>query len=53
MQMVRFKVLTAASMNLTVFWVIAPCSLVEVYMRFRGICCLHYQGDDDGGSKHL
>jgi hypothetical protein len=26
------------------FWVIAPCSLVEVYQRFRGPCCLHYQG---------
>jgi hypothetical protein len=27
------------------FWVIAPYSLVEVYQRFRGPCCLHYQGD--------
>jgi hypothetical protein len=28
------------------FWDVAPCSLVEVYRRFRGACCLHYQGDD-------
>jgi hypothetical protein len=26
------------------FWVVSPCSLVEVYQRFRGPCCLHYQG---------
>jgi hypothetical protein len=37
---------------------VAPCSLVEVYRRFRGACCLHHQddeGDDDSdylGSKH-
>jgi hypothetical protein len=23
-------------MKMTVFWVVAPCSLVEVYGRFRG-----------------
>jgi hypothetical protein len=28
---VRFEILTAASMNVSVFWVVAPCSLVEVY----------------------
>jgi hypothetical protein len=22
-----------------VFWVVAPCSLVEIYRRFRGACC--------------
>jgi hypothetical protein len=32
----RFQVLTAASMKVTSFWDIAPCSLVEVYRRFRG-----------------
>jgi hypothetical protein len=36
----RFQVLTAASMKMAVFWVVAPCSLVEVYRRFRGACCL-------------
>jgi hypothetical protein len=41
----RFKVLTAASMKMTVFWVVARCSLVEVYRRFRGAYCFHQQGD--------
>jgi hypothetical protein len=38
---VRFQVLTAASMKMAVFEVVVPCSLVEVYRRFRGTCCLH------------
>jgi hypothetical protein len=25
-------------MKIAVFWVVAPCSLVEVYQRFRGPC---------------
>jgi hypothetical protein len=29
-----FEVLTAVSMKIAVFWVVAPCSLVEVYQRF-------------------
>jgi hypothetical protein len=45
---VRFQVLTAASMKMAVFWVVAPCSLVEVYRRFRGACRLHHQGDKRG-----
>jgi hypothetical protein len=32
-------------MMMVVFWVVAPRSLVEVYRRFRGPCCLHHQGD--------
>jgi hypothetical protein len=28
-----------------VFWVIAPCRLVEVYQRLRGAFCLHHQGE--------
>jgi hypothetical protein len=31
--------------EMAVFWVVAPCSLVEVYQRFRGPCCLHHQGE--------
>jgi hypothetical protein len=31
-------------LTIAVFWVVAPCSLVEVYRRFRGTCCLHHQG---------
>jgi hypothetical protein len=44
------------STKIAVFWVVAPCSLVEVFQRFRGPCCLHRQGDDhpdDGGGKDL
>jgi hypothetical protein len=48
---VGFEVLTAASVKMAAFWVVAPCSLVEVYQRFRGTCCLHRP--DDGGSKDL
>jgi hypothetical protein len=42
---VGLKVLTAVSTKMAVLWVVAPCSLVEVYQRFRGSCCLHHQGD--------
>jgi hypothetical protein len=28
---------------MAVFWDVAPCSLVEVYRRFRGAYCLHLQ----------
>jgi hypothetical protein len=31
--------------KMAVLWIVAPCSLVEVYQRFRGPCCLHHQGD--------
>jgi hypothetical protein len=35
-------------------WVVAPCSVAEVYRRFRGACfLLHAHRPDDGGSKHL
>jgi hypothetical protein len=45
----------AASMKMADFWVVAPCSLVEVYQRFRGPCCLHHQGNrlDDGDHTAL
>jgi hypothetical protein len=43
---VGFEVLTAVSMKIAVFWVVAPCNLVEVYERFREPCCHHHQGDE-------
>jgi hypothetical protein len=49
---VRFQVVTAASMKMAVFWVAAPCSLVDVYPCFIGAYCLRHRLDD-GGSKHL
>jgi hypothetical protein len=33
---VRFKVLMVESMKMAVFWVVALCSLVVVYLHFRG-----------------
>jgi hypothetical protein len=38
-------------MKMAVFWVVVPCSLVEVYRRFRGPCCFHNQGDEQGPLK--
>jgi hypothetical protein len=29
-------------MKMAVFWVVAPCSLLEVCRRFRGYCFLHH-----------
>jgi hypothetical protein len=41
---VRFQVFTAASMKFRfVFWDVLPCKII-VDRRFRGTCCLHYQG---------
>jgi hypothetical protein len=39
-----FEVLTAVNTKIAVFWVVTPCSLVEVYQRFGGNFCLHHQG---------
>jgi hypothetical protein len=36
---VKFEVLTAASMKMAVLWVVAPSSVVDVYRRFRFACC--------------
>jgi hypothetical protein len=32
-------------MKMTVFWDVAPCSLIEVYWCCRGACSHHNQGD--------
>jgi hypothetical protein len=32
-------------MKVTVFWDVAPCSLVKIDRRFRAAYCLHHQGD--------
>jgi hypothetical protein len=37
-------------MKTAVFWVVAPCSVVEVYRRFRGPCCLHNRVNDRDGA---
>jgi len=33
-------------MQVEVFWVVTPCSVVG-YQRFRSPCCFHLQGGDD------
>jgi hypothetical protein len=47
--LVRFQVLTAASMKIRTFWDIAPCILVGVDRHFRGA----YFRPDDGESTYL
>jgi hypothetical protein len=47
---VGFEVLIAVSRKMAVFWIVVPCSPVEVYQCFRGPFCFHHQGDD-GGSR--
>lgn len=44
-RLMLFWEITAVS-KMTVFWVVSPCSLVEVCLRFGGPCYLHYQGDE-------
>jgi hypothetical protein len=43
---VGYEVPTEARINLAVFWVVAPCSLIEAYRCFKGTCCPHHQGDN-------
>jgi hypothetical protein len=45
----RFRVLTAATVKMTVVWDAAPCSLAEI----RGVFWLHHHRTDDGSSEHL
>jgi hypothetical protein len=35
-------------MEMAVFWVVAPCTPVEVYRPFSRACCLHHLGDYGG-----
>jgi hypothetical protein len=35
----------AASMKMTAFWDVAPCSILELDRRFRCAYCLYHQGD--------
>jgi hypothetical protein len=39
--LVGFEVLMVVNMKMSVFWVLAPCSHVEVYIYFRCSCSLH------------
>jgi hypothetical protein len=37
----RFEVFTVEKIQVEVFWVVTPCSVVVGYQRFRVPCCLH------------
>jgi hypothetical protein len=34
-------------LKMTVFWVVAPCSLIEIGRRFKGTNCRHHQDNDE------
>jgi hypothetical protein len=34
----------ATDLKMTLFWDVAPCSLVDIRRRFTGFYCLHHQG---------
>jgi hypothetical protein len=38
--LVRFEVLMVASMKMAVFWVVAPCNLLEIYWHFSKLIAL-------------
>jgi hypothetical protein len=42
---VRFHIVMAAGMNMTVFWDVALCCVVDVYWCFGDAYCLHHQCD--------
>jgi hypothetical protein len=50
---VRFQALTAASIKMTVFLVVAPCSIVEIDRRHGRSYCFNHQANDNGGIKYL
>jgi hypothetical protein len=39
--------------KMAVFWVVTSCSLVEIYRRFRGPCCLHHRCPDDAKTNSV
>jgi hypothetical protein len=44
-------VFTAVNIQVEVFRVVKPCSVVVGYQRFGGPCCLHLQGEANGAEK--
>jgi len=37
----RFEVFTVVKIQVEVFWVVMPCSVVAGHQQFGGTCCLH------------
>jgi hypothetical protein len=50
---VRLQLFMTAIVKVTAYWDMAPCSLVEVDRRFRGVYCLHYQGHFPEAIRHI
>jgi len=42
--MARFEVFTAVKIEVQVFRVVMPCSVVVGYQHFGGPCCFHLKG---------
>jgi len=40
-----FEAFTAVKIQVEVFWVVTPCSVVAGWQRFGGPCCRHLQGE--------
>jgi hypothetical protein len=43
-----FEVFMVIKIQVVVFWVLTPCSVVVGYQHSRGPCCLHLQGEAGG-----
>jgi len=41
----RFEVFTTLKVQVRDLRVVTPCSVAVGYQRFRGLCCLHFQGE--------
>jgi hypothetical protein len=39
---VRLGVLTEVTVKMTLFWDLTPCSLVDIYQHFGGVCWLSH-----------
>jgi hypothetical protein len=40
----ELETVVAMTVKTSVLWNVTQCSLVEVFRRFRGIYCSHFQG---------
>jgi hypothetical protein len=47
----RFHIFTATNNKTTAFLDITPCSVIEIYRRFRGAYCFHRLSDDEDSTS--
>jgi hypothetical protein len=50
-QHVRFEVMVVVTMKSSGFWNVMLCGVVEIYLRFGGMYCLHLSGPKNKPSK--